>query len=169
MRCNSIIQLLTTHLFTPSLSPFLPHTLSLPLPSSYPHPPSPCPCPCPPPLLHTHTGPVLSKNAVSKLEQIPTELFDLKSTSSMDGNGYVSAQLHQAFHHYIKVSILFYSILFFLEYFPFRFRGIILFFTLFFLFLSRLTSSRIFFSSFSFFNFNLCFVFYCHTALKLVS
>ena len=48
-------------------------------------------------------GPVLSRGAVSKLEQMPKELFDLRNTEAMDGNGYVSAQLHQAFHHYIKV------------------------------------------------------------------
>jgi hypothetical protein len=48
-------------------------------------------------------GPILSKGAVTKLEQMPKELFDLRNTESMDGNGYVSKQLHQAFHHYIKV------------------------------------------------------------------
>ena len=54
------------------------------------------------PLLNT-VGPILSKGAVTKLEQMPKELFDLRNTESMDGNGYVSKQLHQAFHHYIKV------------------------------------------------------------------
>ena len=60
-------------------------------------------------ILKTHTllpntvGPILSKGAVTKLEQMPKELFDLRNTESMDGNGYVSKQLHQAFHHYIKV------------------------------------------------------------------
>ena len=55
-------------------------------------------------LLHT-VGPILSKGAVTKLEQMPKELFDLRNTESMDGNGYVSKQLHQAFHHYIKVTL----------------------------------------------------------------
>ena len=50
-------------------------------------------------------GPILSKGAVTKLEQMPKELFDLRNTESMDGNGYVSKQLHQAFHHYIKVMV----------------------------------------------------------------
>jgi hypothetical protein len=54
-------------------------------------------------LLLNPVGPILSKGAVTKLEQMPKELFDLRNTESMDGNGYVSKQLHQAFHHYIKV------------------------------------------------------------------
>ena len=54
-------------------------------------------------LLLNTVGPTLSKGAVTKLEQMPKELFDLRNTESMDGNGYVSKQLHQAFHHYIKV------------------------------------------------------------------
>ena len=53
--------------------------------------------------LSNTAGPILSKGAVTKLEQMPKELFDLRNTESMDGNGYVSKQLHQAFHHYIKV------------------------------------------------------------------
>jgi hypothetical protein len=57
------------------------------------------------PLLLIPLGPVLSRGAVSKLEQMPKELFDLRNTEAMDGNGYVSSQLHQAFHHYIKVRV----------------------------------------------------------------
>ena len=56
-------------------------------------------------ILSNTEGPILSKGAVTKLEQMPKELFDLRNTESMDGNGYVSKQLHQAFHHYIKVML----------------------------------------------------------------
>ena len=31
------------------------------------------------------------------------QLFDLKNTEAMDGNGYLNQKLHQAYHHYIKV------------------------------------------------------------------
>ena len=48
-------------------------------------------------------GPVLSKNAVRRLDNMPKELFDLKNTEAMDGNGYLNQKLHQAYHHYIKV------------------------------------------------------------------
>ena len=59
-------------------------------------------------LLHSRSGtlllgPVLSRSAVRRVGEIPDELFALKNTESMDGNGYLNTNLHQAFHHYIKV------------------------------------------------------------------
>lgn len=48
-------------------------------------------------------GPVLSRSAVRKVSEVPDELFELKSTETMDGNAYLSKKLHQAYHHYIKV------------------------------------------------------------------
>ena len=56
-------------------------------------------------------GPVLSKNAVRRLDDMPKELFDLKNTEAMDGNSYLNQKLHQAYHHYIKVNNLFFSTL----------------------------------------------------------
>ena len=51
-------------------------------------------------------GPVLSRSAVRKVSEVPDELFELRSTESMDGNAYLSSKLHQAYHHYIKVNSL---------------------------------------------------------------
>lgn len=46
---------------------------------------------------------MLSRSAVRKVSEVPDELFELKSTETMDGNAYLSKKLHQAYHHYIKV------------------------------------------------------------------
>jgi hypothetical protein len=49
---------------------------------------------------------VLSRSAVRKVSEVPDELFELKSTETMDGNAYLSKKLHQAYHHYIKVGLV---------------------------------------------------------------
>lgn len=49
-------------------------------------------------------GPLLPRSSVRVLESLPKEYFTMSSLSPMDGNYYVNGKLHQAFHHYIKVS-----------------------------------------------------------------
>ena len=52
---------------------------------------------------HLSFGPVLTRSAARKVEEIPKEYFSLDSTEVMDGHMYINQKLHQAFHHYIKV------------------------------------------------------------------
>lgn len=53
---------------------------------------------------HLSFGPVLSRSAIRKVDEIPKELFTLAKTESMDGIEYINTKLHQSFHHYIKVT-----------------------------------------------------------------
>jgi len=52
---------------------------------------------------HLSFGQMLSSNQLRKLKSIPEEYFSLESTEPFDGNVYVTKELHQAHHHYIKV------------------------------------------------------------------
>jgi len=52
---------------------------------------------------HLSFGPVLSRSTIRKIEGMPKDMFDYKNTKSMDGYAYVTGELHQAYHHYIKV------------------------------------------------------------------
>ncbi len=54
-------------------------------------------------------GPQLTKSQARKVNQLSKEFFDYESTKPMDGNMYMNGKLHQAFHHYIKVSFRRYS------------------------------------------------------------
>ena len=53
---------------------------------------------------HFSFGPVLSKAAARRIDDIPNQFFSLESTKPMDNILFVSEKLHQAYHHYIKVS-----------------------------------------------------------------
>lgn len=48
-------------------------------------------------------GNLISKRALRQLESIPKEFFNINDTHPIDGNVYVNYDLHQAYHHYIKV------------------------------------------------------------------
>lgn len=52
---------------------------------------------------HLSFGPLLSRTAQRKLDAIDDEYFSFKSTSPLDGKPYVNKELHQAYHHYMKV------------------------------------------------------------------
>jgi len=52
---------------------------------------------------HLSFGQVLSSSQLKKLKSIPEEYFSLESTKPFDGNVYMTKELHQAYHHYIKV------------------------------------------------------------------
>ena len=52
---------------------------------------------------HLSFGTPLSRTAARRVDEIPSEFFDVSSTEVMDGNMYINNKLHQAFHHYIKV------------------------------------------------------------------
>jgi protein disulfide-isomerase-like protein len=51
---------------------------------------------------HLSFGPILSKSTIRKIEGMPKDMFDFKNTNSMDGYAYMTGELHQAYHHYIK-------------------------------------------------------------------
>jgi hypothetical protein len=53
---------------------------------------------------HLSFGPVLSRSAIRRIDEIPKEYFSLESTHPMDDNTYFNGKLHQAFHHHIKVN-----------------------------------------------------------------
>jgi len=48
-------------------------------------------------------GPQLSNQQIKKMKAIEKNLFEFASTMPMDGNVYLNPNLHQAYHHYIKV------------------------------------------------------------------
>jgi protein disulfide-isomerase-like protein len=52
---------------------------------------------------HLSFGPIISKRAERQLKMVPPEYFTLDSTHRMDGNVYINKNLHQVYHHYIKV------------------------------------------------------------------
>eukprot|EP01039_Chlorochromonas_danica_P007538 gene7538-8336_t len=52
---------------------------------------------------HLSFGPVLTTTATRRLSQLPTKYFDVAHTHRLDNRFYMSEDLHQAFHHYIKV------------------------------------------------------------------
>ena len=43
---------------------------------------------------------------VRRINEVPEEYFSSKSTVPMDGSVYVSSELHQAYHHYLKVCMV---------------------------------------------------------------
>ena len=48
-------------------------------------------------------GPSLSRREERLINVVPEELFSPKHINPMDSNIYINRQLHQAYHHYIKV------------------------------------------------------------------
>lgn len=60
---------------------------------------------------HLSFGPVLTPDSINLLGNIPNSYFDIQKTHIIDGYGYKVEQVHQAFHHYIKVFsfIIFYN------------------------------------------------------------
>ena len=52
-------------------------------------------------------GPPIERKMERRINSIPDEYFTMKNTRPMDGNYYVNDKLHKAFHHYIKVKIIF--------------------------------------------------------------
>ncbi len=59
-------------------------------------------------------GAPLSKSQTRRLETLPKAYFDMATIEPINDTFYVNKQLHQAFHHYIKVNLyltilLFYS------------------------------------------------------------
>lgn len=52
---------------------------------------------------HLSVGPVMTNHMYRRINEVPEEYFSSKSTVPMDGSVYVSSELHQAYHHYLKV------------------------------------------------------------------
>ena len=48
-------------------------------------------------------GNPLTKGMQHRLETLPKEYFDMSTVEPINGVAYVNKQLHQAYHHYIKV------------------------------------------------------------------
>ena len=48
-------------------------------------------------------GPTIERKMERRLKLIPEEYFNVVNTRPMDNKFYANKQLHQAFHHYIKV------------------------------------------------------------------
>ena len=48
-------------------------------------------------------GPTIERKMERRLKLIPEEYFNVVNTRPMDNKFYANEQLHQAFHHYIKV------------------------------------------------------------------
>lgn len=52
---------------------------------------------------HLSFGPALSRGALRRLDEVPANFFSLESTKPIDDKKYVNEELHNAYHHYIKV------------------------------------------------------------------
>lgn len=63
---------------------------------------------------HLSFGPVLTTNSINLLENIPKSYFDIKKTHIIDEHRYRVELVHQAFHHYIKVTNYYILYLFFI-------------------------------------------------------
>ena len=51
---------------------------------------------------HLSFGPSLSRGALRRVEEVPSNFFSIESTRPMDDKIFLNEKLHQAHHHYIK-------------------------------------------------------------------